>query len=294
MKQCHLVKIFGAIEGGGTKFVCGVGTGPDDLRTISFPTTTPTETIERAIEYLRSENVAAIGIGSFGPVDLDPTSPHYGYITSTPKSGWRDTDFSGQLSRALKVPVAFNTDVNAAAVGETRWGAGRDVASCVYLTIGTGIGGGAVFNGIPLQGAMHPEMGHLRLPHDLTLDPFVGSCPFHGDCLEGLASGPAIAGRWGSQAGDLPADHPAWPLEARYIAFGIANIAFTIAPARFILGGGVMSQSHLFPLIRHELAQILNGYLRMPQIERLDRYVVPPELGDRAGVLGALALALDA
>jgi fructokinase len=294
VKQCHLVKIFGAIEGGGTKFVCGLGTGPADLRTTSFPTTTPAETIARAITFLKADGLAAVGVGSFGPVDLDPASPRYGFITSTPKEGWRETDFAGQLVRALGVPVAFNTDVNAAAIGETKWGAGRDVASCVYLTIGTGIGGGAVFRGVTLQGAMHPEMGHLRLPHDLTLDPFPGTCPFHGDCLEGLASGPAIAARWGADARNLAVDHPAWPLEARYIALGIANIAFTIAPARVILGGGVMRQAHLFPLIRNELAQILNGYLRMPQIERLDEYVVPPQLGDRAGVLGALALALDA
>jgi fructokinase len=294
MKQCPLVKIFGAIEAGGTKFVCGVGTGPDDLTTVTFPTTTPAETIGRAIEFLRTHDIAAVGVGSFGPVDLDPASPHYGYITSTPKAGWKDVDFAGEPGRALNIPVGFNTDVNAAAIGETKWGAARDVASCLYLTIGTGIGGGAVFNGVPIQGAMHPEIGHLRLPHDLAADPFPGNCPFHGDCFEGLASGPAMAARWGVPAGDLPANHPAWTLEARYIALGIANVVFTIAPARVILGGGVMGQHHLFPLIRKEFAEILNGYLRIPQVERLDEYIVPPQLGDRAGILGALALAMTA
>jgi fructokinase len=188
--------------------------------------------------------------------------------------------------------VGFDTDVNAAALGEKRWGAARDVESCLYLTIGTGIGGGAIVNGKLLHGIMHPEMGHIRIPHDLAADPYPGHCPFHGDCLEGLASGPAMQARWKKPAPQLPADHPAWALEARYLALAVANFIFTLSPGRVILGGGVMQQSKLFPLIRAELRTIFNGYLQMPQVlTKLDTYVAPPALGDRAGVLGALALA---
>lgn len=293
MQQCLRVPTFGAIEAGGTKFVCGVGTGPDDLRVTSFPTTMPAETIARAVEFLRGETLTALGVGSFGPVELDRTSPRYGHITTTPKPGWRDFDLAGELRRALGVPVAFSTDVNAAALGEAKWGAGRGVGCCLYLTVGTGIGGGAIFNGVPLQGAMHPEVGHIRVPRDRAIDSFGGVCPYHGDCLEGLASGPAIAARWGIEPRELGPDHPAWMLEARYLALGIANIVFTIAPARVILGGGVMHQTQLYPLIRREFVQILNGYLRMRQIaEDIDGYIVPPELGDRSGVLGGVALAM--
>lgn len=284
------MRIFGAIEAGGTKFVCGVGTGPDDLQTVQFPTSSPENTIRQAAEFLRAHAPAAVGAGSFGPVDLDRSSLSYGRITSTPKAGWRNVDLAGELGRALGVPIAFSTDVNAAALGESKWGAARGVSSSLYLTIGTGIGGGIMVGGAPLQGAMHPEVGHIRIPRDAG-DAFAGICPYHGDCLEGMAAGPAIAARWGKPGGELPAGHPAWALEARYLALGIASIVFTVAPARVILGGGVMHQAHLFPAIRSEFARILNGYLRIPELENLDEYIVPPALGDRAGVLGALALA---
>jgi fructokinase len=287
------VEIFGAIEAGGTKFICGVGTGPEDLKTFHIPTTNPGQTIEAAVRILRDgagpNGLAAVGIGSFGPVELDRRSPLYGHITSTPKPGWRNVDLAGEVRRALGVPVAFDTDVNAAALGETRWGAGRDIASCLYLTVGTGIGGGAIFDGVPLQGAAHPEMGHIRIPHDLAADPFPGVCPFHGDCLEGLASGPAMAARWGRNAEELPPDHPAWALESRYLALGIANFVLTMAPGRVIVGGGVMKQGHLLPMIRQEFTAILNGYLPMSM-----ECIVKPELGERSGVLGALALAIRA
>ncbi len=285
------MKTFGAIEAGGTKFICGIGTGPDDLRTFRVPTASPEETIAAAVRILQNEaksGLEAVGIGSFGPVDLDRDSPRYGHITATPKAGWKDTDLAGEVGRALGVPIAFNTDVNAAALGETRWGAARGLSSCLYLTVGTGIGGGAVFGGVPHQGFTHPEMGHIRIPHDRLADPFAGICPFHGDCFEGLASGPAIAARWGKSASELPVDHPAWDLEARYLALGIANFICTLAPARVILGGGVMNHASLFPQIRKELAKLLNGYIQPPE-----QYVVPPGLGDRAGILGALALAID-
>jgi fructokinase len=243
------------------------------------------------VEFLRSEagagGLAAVGIGSFGPVDLDALSPHYGYITSTPKAGWEFTDLAGAVGSALGIPVGFDTDVNAAALAEARWGAAQGVSSCLYLTIGTGIGGGAIVDGRPLHGMAHPEMGHIRLPHDWAADPFPGCCPFHGDCLEGLASGPAIEARWGIPAKQLPHDHPGWAMEARYLALAVANFVFTMSPGRVILGGGVMHQTGLFPIIREELALLVNGYIRVPE-------VVPPGLGDRAGVLGALILAEEA
>jgi fructokinase len=286
------MSLFGAIEAGGTKFICGVGTGPDDLKTCKIPTTSPDETINRAIGFFQREagpELSAIGIGSFGPVDLNPRSARYGFITTTPKAGWRQTDLAGTIGRALRVPIAFDTDVNAAALGESRWGAARDVDSCLYLTVGTGIGGGGLMNGHLMHGLPHPEMGHIRIPHDLHADPYPGACPYHGDCLEGLASGPAMQARWDKPASELTPDHPAWALEAKYLAFAVANFAFTLSPHRVILGGGVMQQSHLFPMIRKELEVILNGYLDLPA-----DYVVPPALGNRSGVLGALALAREA
>jgi fructokinase len=279
--------LFGAIEAGGTKFVCGVGTGPEDLETVQIPSTTPEETVGECIALLGRHNLQAVGIASFGPVDL-----RTGHITSTPKAGWTDFDIAGTIGRALGVVVGFDTDVNGAALGEARWGAAQDLTDFLYLTIGTGIGGGAVSNGRVVHGMLHPEMGHIRLPHDTALDPFGGCCPYHGDCLEGLASGPAIEARWGVPARDLPPGHPAWALEARYLALGVANWVCTLSPQRIVMGGGVMQQQHLFPLIRAELACILNGYIRSPEIlENLESYVVPPRLGSRSGVLGALVLA---
>jgi fructokinase len=274
----------GAIEAGGAKFICGAGTGPEDLQTVRIPTTTPGETVAAAVAWLRRFELRAVGIGSFGPVDLDPASASWGHITRTPKAGWRNYDLAGEVRRALGVRVAFNTDVNAAAVAESRWGAGRGVANFLYVTVGSGIGGGAFMNGRLLGGATHPEMGHIRIPHDWVRDPYAGACPFHGDCLEGLASGPAIEGRWRHAAADLPDDHPVWELEAHYLALGLANFACTLSPARILLGGGVMRRQHLYHKIRRNLPDILKEYVAAPDIG-------PPGLGERAGVLGALALA---
>lgn len=288
-------KMFGAIEAGGTKFVCGIGSGPDDLRITRFPTTTPAATIARSIEFFRESGgtrIAAIGIASFGPADLRPDSPCWGHITTTPKAGWRNTDLAGPIRETFGVPVAFDTDVNAAALAEHRWGAARDVEDCVYITVGTGIGAGVICGGRLVHGLLHSEMGHVRIPHDVAADPFPGNCPFHGDCLEGLASGPAIQARWGCPAAELPRDHPAWELEARYLALAVSNLACTISPERIILGGGVMEQRHLFDLIHQHTLALLNGYLESERITaEIDRYIVPPGLGNRAGVLGALALA---
>ena len=286
--------MFGAIEAGGTKFVCGIGTGPDDLTTIQIPTTTPESTIAETLRFFRGSNtpLRAVGIGSFGPVDLHFGSPAFGCITSTPKPGWRNYDLAGSVSRLLAVPVGFDTDVNAAALGEARWGAAAGLTDFIYLTVGTGIGGGAVVNGSILHGLVHPEMGHIRVPHDCSRDPFPGSCPYHGDCLEGLASGLAMQVRWKTLPTELPPDHEAWSLEAEYLALGLASWICTLSPQRIIMGGGIMQQKHLFGLIRREVSALLNGYIQAPELtESVNDYVVPPRLDSRSGVLGALVLA---
>ena len=288
----------GAVEAGGTKFVCMVGTGPDDMREhVRFPTTTPESTLRQTIDFFRSAEarhgrLGAVGVASFGPVDLHRASDTFGFITSTPKAGWSNVDVAGAIKRALNVPVGFDTDVNAAALGEWRWGAAQGLDTFVYLTIGTGIGGGGMVNGRLMHGLVHPEMGHVRIPHDLTADPFAGVCPFHGDCLEGLASGPALNARWLQPAERLPEAHPAWALEARYLALAFVNFICTLSPQRIVVGGGVMSTSHLFPLIREQVSSLLNNYVRTPSIlSGMDTYIVPPWLAENAGVLGALALA---
>jgi len=291
------IRLYGGIEAGGTKFICAVGTGPDEIRAETrFPTTTPAESIGLAINFFKEQGeLAAIGIGSFGPLDPNPASPDFGYITTTPKPGWAHTDFIGALRTAFDLPIGFDTDVNAAALGEHQWGAAQGLDTFIYLTIGTGIGGGAMVAGNLLHGVMHPEMGHIRLPHDWEQDPFEGICPYHKDCLEGLASGPALEARWGARAETLPMDHPAWDLEATYLAYALVNYITTLAPQRIILGGGVMEQKQLFPLVRAKAKEYLNSYLQVPEIlAKVDEYIVPPALGGQAGVLGAIALARQA
>jgi fructokinase len=284
--------ILGGIEGGGTKWVLGVGTGPDDLETISIPATTPAETLPKAADFFRGKAISALGIGCFGPLNLHPGSPGYGHITSTPKTGWRNTDVLGELSRAIQVPAALDTDVNASALGEARWGAAKGLTDFVYLTVGTGIGGGALVGGNLIHGLTHPEMGHMYVPRDRERDPFPGCCPFHDDCLEGLASGPAIHARWGMPGEELSADHAAWKLEAHYLAAALANIVYTLSPRRIILGGGVMRQQVLFPLIQRELVERLKGYIQASELlEDIGTFVVPPALGEHSGVAGALVLA---
>ncbi len=273
------------VEAGGAKFVCAAGTGPDDLIRQAIPTTTPSETLDRVVQFFRAQSrpFAAVGVASFGPVDLDPRSPTFGFITSTPKPGWQNVDICGTLRRALGLPVAFDTDVNAAALAESRWGAAQGLDNVLYLTVGSGIGGGALLNGAPVHGLTHPEMGHIYIPHDSEADPFPGACPYHSDCLEGLASGFAMERRWGVRAETLRLDHPAWALEARYLALGLANLVYTLSPRRIVMGGGVMHRLDLFPMIRQQLRDLLRGYVQAPEI-------VPPLLGDDAGVLGAIAL----
>lgn len=290
-----MTPLYGGIEAGGTKFVCAVASGPDDIRAeVRFPTTTPDETIARAVDFFRAQpaELAAVGIASFGPVDPNPASSTSGFITTTPKPGWANTDLAGTIRRALGLPVGFDTDVNGAALGEHRWGAARGLDTFIYLTIGTGIGGGGMVGGQLMHGLIHPEMGHIRLPHDWEADPFPGTCPYHGDCLEGLASGPALEARWGQSAKTLSPDHPAWPLQVHYLALALVNFICTLSPQRVIIGGGVMNQAQLFPLVRAEVQALLNGYVQAPEIlDHIDQYIVPPALGGRAGVLGAIALA---
>jgi fructokinase len=291
-------RLFGGLESGGTKFVCVIGRGPGEIAAEArIPTTTPGATLSQAVDFFRAESarhgrLAAIGVGSFGPVDLRKGSATWGFITTTPKAGWANTDVAGRLMKNLGVPVAFDTDVNAAAIGEARWGAAQGLDTFVYLTVGTGIGGGGLVGDQPMHGLVHPEIGHMLLPHDRSLDPFPGVCPFHAGCLEGLASGPALLARWGQPAESLPEDHPAWALEARYLGLALANLVCTLSPQRIVLGGGVMEQAQLFPLIRKEVVALLSGYIRAPEIlDAIDDYIVPPGLGNRSGRLGALAMA---
>jgi fructokinase len=285
--------IYGGIEAGGTKWVCAIGDGPGDLReTVTFPTTTPVETIGRATDFFtRTNGLAAVGVGSFGPIDVRRSSPTWGSITTTPKAGWAHTDVVSALGLALGLPVAFDTDVNAAALGEQRWGAAIGLDTFCYITVGTGIGGGGMSNGRLLHGLLHPEFGHMRIPHDRARDPFEGACPYHGDCFEGLASGGALRQRWGRSAEELD-DPAAWELEAEYLALGLVNVVCTLSPQRIILGGGVMNKPGLLALARARVRELLAGYIAAPELtNEIDDYVVPPALGDRAGVLGAIELA---
>ena len=295
------MSLLGGIEAGGTKFVCAVGTGPDDLRAeVRIPTTTPEETISQVIDFFRQQTeregpLDAIGIGAFGPVDVRPSSPTFGWFLNTPKPGWQQVDFAGVIKRELNVPVGFDTDVNAAALGEHRWGNAQGSETFIYLTVGTGIGGGGMIGGQLIHGLLHPEMGHIFIARDHA-DLFPGTCPFHQNgCLEGLASGVAIEKRWGQKAASLPADHPAWALEAQYLTAGLVNFILTLSPERIIVGGGVMEQQQLFGLIRRQALERLNGYLDVSEITNdMENYILPPGLGNKSGIMGAFALAQQA
>jgi fructokinase len=294
--------LYGGVEGGGTKFVCAVSDESGQIITRDrFPTGEPGATITQAIQFFkdfetqRGESIAALGIASFGPVDLNPASDRYGYITSTPKMRWASTDLIGPFKRAFPgVPIGFDTDVNGAALGEHRWGAAREWDTFVYLTVGTGIGGGAMVGGQLAHGLIHPEMGHILLPIHPD-DPLErGVCPFHPNCLEGLAAGPSLQARWNAPGETLPSDHPAWPIEAFYLAQALVAMFCILSPQGIILGGSVMHQPQLFALVRKQTQTLLNGYLAHPCIDNLDQTLVPPGLGDNAGVLGAIALAMAA
>jgi fructokinase len=292
-------KLYGGIEAGGTKFVCVVASGPGQVvDEIRFMTTTPEKTLGKTIQFFQpfvdSAQVSAIGVGAFGPLDLNPNSPTYGFITSTPKPGWSNADVLGILQRALRINVALDTDVNVAGLGEYKWGASKGCDPSLYLTIGTGIGGGYIRDGKSLIGMLHPEMGHLRIPHNRELDPFPGSCPFHGDCFEGLANGPAIEKRLGVAGAIVPENDPFWDIEADYIASALMNYILTLSPKKIILGGGVMQREFLFPKVRQRVRELLNGYVASKSLmENIDDYILPPGLGNQAGSLGAIALAMQ-
>jgi fructokinase len=289
---------YGGIEAGGTKWVCAIADQPGrPLKTETFPTTGPAETVARATRFfLENGPVDVVGVGAFGPVDIRPQSPTWGTITTTPKPGWANTDVAGALRAGLAVPIALDTDVTAAALGEWRWGAAAGLDTFFYITVGTGIGGGAVAGGRIVHGLLHPEIGHMRIPHDRAADPFGGICPYHGDCLEGLASGEAIRQRWGRSGQELSGS-AAWELEAEYLALALVNLTCALSPQRIIIGGGVAKQPALLPMARQRLRELLAGYLDVPELtqpDAIDGYVVTPQLGDCSGVIGAIELARDA
>ncbi len=285
--------LLGALEAGGTKMVCALGNEQGEvLDRASFPTRKPEETVRDIVEFFRGKGIAALGISCFGPLDLDRNSPAFGSITTTPKPGWQNVPLKKMLEEELCVPVDIDTDVNGAALGEALLGAGKDVDSLVYYTVGTGIGGGIYYEGHLHHGLVHPEMGHIPLrPHPDDPAPN-GFCPFHVSCLEGLANGPAIEKRWGISAKELPEDHLAWTLEAEYLSQMCMSTILTLSPKRIVLGGGVMQQKHLFPRIHKRTRELLNGYVAHPVIlEHIDTYIVPPGLGNNSGAVGSLLLA---
>ena len=286
----------GALEAGGTKMVCAIGDEQGNIfDRVSFPTLKPEETMPGLIAYFQDKGIEALGIGSFGPLSLDKNAPDYGAITTTPKLVWRNYPLRQAFVDALNVPVGIDTDVNAAALGEAVYGAGKGIDSVVYYTIGTGVGGGALVDGMLVHGLVHPEMGHMLLRPDPRDPAPHGFCPYHDGCIEGMANGPAIEKRWGVSAKELPEDHVAWDIEAEYLAQMCVNTIVTLSPKKIVLGGGVMHQLHLFPRIRRRTLELLNGYVAHPAIlEHIDEYIVPPGLGDNAGAVGSLLLAVEA
>ena len=282
--------VFGGIEAGGTKFVCAVGDGSVVQEKIIFPTTSPTDTIQQAMDFFDQYDIDSLGIGSFGPIDLNPNSATYGYITKTPKNNCSQTDVVGPFKERYKVPIAWTTDVNAAAAGELKAGAAKNNQSCLYLTVGTGIGGGAVLKNGLLEGYGHPEMGHLLVRRHPE-DDFEGTCPFHGDCLEGMAAGPALQARYGKSGKELANEPKVWEIEAYYLAQALISFTLILSPEKIILGGGVMNQTHLLPMVRNTFKELLADYIPVPPLEE---YIVSPGLGDDAGIIGSLLLAKDA
>ena len=295
------MKLFGGIEAGGTKFVCAIGDANGNIQDkTTIATTTPAETIPKVIKYFQAMHVKqpldAIGIASFGPIDLKRDSKYYGYITTPPKTQWKLFDFVGTMRQALNLPCGWDTDVNGAALGEHYFGAAQDCDTFIYVTVGTGIGVGGMISGKLMHGLVHPEMGHIFIPHDWAKDNFVGVCPFHGDCLEGLASGPALNKRWGvTTCSDLPPEHPAWDLETTYLAIAFANYTLMLSAQKIVVGGGVMRNRTLLPKIRTKVRTLLNGYISHKRIlSQMDQYIVAPGLGEQSGIFGALALAQTA
>lgn len=290
---------FAGVEAGGTKFNCIVASDPENiLSEIRIPTTNPQETLSQVVKFFKNTelkfniHLSSIGLGFFGPLCIDKNQSNYGFITSTPKLAWRDTAIVPFFNQELGIPAAFDTDVAAAALGEGLWGNAKNCRNFIYLTVGTGIGAGVIADGKPLHGMIHPEIGHMFIPHNFNQDPFPGICPTHKDCLEGLASGPSIKARWGKPAEMLAANHAAWQIESDYIGFALSNLILSFSPERIILGGGVMKVSGLIQSIREKTIHFLNGYVQSELIiNNSETYIRLPGLGDRSGVLGAIALA---
>lgn len=289
------MKLYGALEAGGTKMVCAIGNEAGEiLERISIPTGTPADTMPQMLDFFRNKGIEALGIGCFGPISLKKSAADYGCITTTPKLAWQNYPIVKTFEEALGIPVGFDTDVNAAALGEATWGCTRDVQNSIYITIGTGVGVGVITEGKPYHGMLHPEGGHIFLSRHEN-DPMQGCvCPFHSNCLEGLAAGPAIEQRWGKKAADLAEETQVWELEAYYIGQALCDYIMLLSPERIVLGGGVMHQHHLFPLIRKEVACQLGGYIQTSEITDLDSYIRPASLHDNQGILGCIKLAIDA
>lgn len=283
--------VIAAIEAGGTKFICGLGKENGEvIERISIPTTTPDETMRKVIEYFSDKEFDVMGVGSFGPIDPVKGSETYGYITKTPKPYWSDFNMIGELKKHFDVPMEFDTDVNGAALAEAWWGAGEGLKNVMYITVGTGIGAGAVVNGRMVQGLTHPEMGHIFIKRHKD-DKFEGRCPFHKDCLEGMAAGPAIEDRWGKKGFELAEVDEVWDMESYYLAQALVNYILILSPQKIIMGGGVMKQKQLFPKIRKYVQETLNEYVQKKEIlEDIENYIVYPGLGDEAGFVGSIAL----
>ena len=283
--------MIGAIELGGTKCVCAVFEMDGTLiERLSVPTETPAESMPSMINFFKKYNgIKAFGFGSFGPIGANPNGKDYGFITNTPKLPWQHFDFLGAFKKEFDVPMAWTTDVNAAAYGEMKQGAARGVENCMYITIGTGVGAGVVVGGKIISGFAHPEAGHISLKRHPE-DHYEGKCPFHLDCLEGMAAGPAIEARWGKKGIELSNELEVWNLEAYYIAQAIYNYYLILSTERFILGGGVMKQRQLFPMIREHLVALNNNYVTLPELEG---FIVPPALEDNAGITGCYELAKE-
>ncbi len=287
--------LIGGIEAGGTKMVCAVGDESGKVMDrVSFPTRQPEETFRDLIDYFKGRDIQALGVGCFGPLDLNKDSKTYGYITKTPKKGWEYCDVVGTLKNALNVPVGFDTDVNGAVLGEGTWGAAKGAESAIYITVGTGVGVGVYVNGGLLHGLVHPEAGHMLLGRHPE-DEYVSCCPYHKNCMEGLASGTAVSGRWGKKGVELADRDEVWELEAFYIGQAIANYVLAYSPQKIILWGGVMHQEKLFDMVRREAKNMLNGYIPHDMIlNSMEEYIVPPALGEDPGIMGAIKLGLDA
>lgn len=286
--------LYGALEAGGTKMVCAVGDEDGNLlETKTFPTLTPKETIPQLISFFQQYEISALGIGCFGPIDLDRQSPTYGYITTTPKLAWQHFDICGAFRDALHVPIGFDTDVNGACLGEMLYGAAKGLHSVVYITIGTGVGMGVCVDNHLLHGMMHAEAGHM-LVRKHKGDEFTGACPYHGDCLEGLCAGGSIEKRYNKKAYLIEEEDIVWNYTGDYIAQAIVNMILTVSPQRIIIGGGVMKQKHLLPIIRSQVPKILRNYVKTKELEDMNEYIVEPGCGEQQGILGALRLGVDA